>query len=441
MLAPTLSLLLCLASMSASALSNDVPGAVGARLLGQEAESAVDRKLSGYLDEDDIVGAKAFVDGLAIPGDVTEAERRALEDRIWRTKAERMLDYARKIREAIAASDLDTMRDYNARMQRLTAGTEPVQEDSADSEEDAAASGPDAGAEADLPDGETTESAAQSEPDDPARVDAAEVDPIEDSQEGEDSLADRIAELTGRGEAAMAAYHLTIAPPGTASALDMVDQLKALGGAGEEAARALGDAIMTLYDGLIERDIARGRLDKARAFALRMREVAERAGLPDAHVDTLSALIDRAGADREEHDRLLRETVRLRNQGRLVAPAADHALASAAKTLKLGVDPSAAEDALDDVIDRQRKRAGRLAEAGRLRDGARELEMLADGLLEADVGRAVLVADLRTEAASLYRRADRLDSERERQAATSNRPAEAPSDDDDGSPFTFINPF
>ena len=68
--------------------------------------------------------------------------------------------------------------------------------------------------------------------------------------------------------------------------------------------------------------------------------------------------------------------------------------------------------------------------------------MLADALLSADIDRTALVADVRVEAATLYRQADRRDSERERRAAAAARPAnQAPADDEDKPPFTFINPF
>jgi hypothetical protein len=223
----------------------------------------------------------------------------------------------------------------------------------------------------------------------------------------------------------------------------MVDALSALGGEGKTAAQALGRKIMTRYRQLIERDIGRGRLDKAADFAERMDEVAARADLPRDQAALLSARVEQAVARRQDHARLVREAEQLRDQGKLVGPHGEYALARAAEVVELGFDSAEAEALLGSIIRRQRERADRLTETGRLREAARELNMLADALLSADIDRTALVADFRVRAATLYRRADREDSERERQAAAAARPAdEAPVEDDrDDNPFTFINPF
>ncbi|MGH1484304.1 MAG: hypothetical protein ACRBM6_37495, partial [Geminicoccales bacterium] len=114
-----------------------------------------------------------------------------------------------------------------------------------------------------------------------------------------------IVDLMRRGEEAIAAYNLTIAPEGSTSALGVVDQLMTLGGEAETAAKTLGRKIMATYAALIERNLARGRLDKARIFAERMRTVAEHAGLPTDEAESLRARIDQMSSKAEEHERLL----------------------------------------------------------------------------------------------------------------------------------------
>ncbi len=412
-------LVLCLLSASATALPKDnIVVAAELRISGQAQNNSIERKLSEYLDDDDIMGANAFVDKLAVDGEVDEAERRMLEDRIWRTKTERTLDYARKIREAIRESDLETMRTYNARMQRLIA--EPL---------DSQPSSPVVGTNSGKPE---TDVATPAE--DPPRAELSD----------DENAADMIAGLMRRGEKAIANYNLIIAPKDQDSAIGMVDQLNALGDEGQTAAKTLGQKIVATYAALIERNIERGRLDKAHIFVERIKTVAERAGLPIDQVDSVSTRIDEISAIEEEHDRLLLHAARLRDQGQLVAPSESHALALAAKALKLDVNRAAADDMLDDIILRQRQRADQLIEAHRLRDGARQLERLAEALLDADVDRRALVTSARDRAASLFRQADLRDSERARQAAaaTAAAAAAAAEDTEDGnSPLTFINPF
>ena len=402
MLSMSFAFFLCFISTSA-ALSNDTVAAAELRLIGQERESSIERALSGYFDDDDIAGANAFVDKLAADGDISEKERRVLEDRIWHTKTERTLRYARKVREAIRNSDLEMMREYNARIQRLM--------DSA------------------LPNSVVETGSGQRE----AETETSTPDTQSDIVRDEEGAADVIADLMRRGEEAITNYNLMLAPEGTFSALGVLDQLKTLGSEGEAAGKTLGQKIMAVYAALIERDIGRGRLDKARTFAERMRTVAEHAGLPSDEVDSLNARIDKVSSRAAEHNRLLRQAAHLRDQGQLVAPSDSHALVFAARALKLDVDRAVANDMLDDIILRQRQRAEQLAEAGRLRDGARELEVLADALLEADIDKEKLVVSFRSEAAALFRRADLLDSDRERRTTAEGEGSR--------SPFTFINPF
>ncbi|MGI9418903.1 MAG: hypothetical protein ACR2RA_13810 [Geminicoccaceae bacterium] len=446
MLATTLSLVLCLAAAPALALSTDAAEVAGTRLVGQQAAPAIEEELTGYLDDDDIAGAQAFVADLVEQEKIGEAERRALEDRIWRTKTERTLEYAKKIREAIRDSDLDAMRDYNARMQRLTRTQRTP--DQADLPEEEQAE--DAVAEAEEDDAAVAEDEAVVEEDD-AVVAEDEVVAEEDEIVEEDAVApdvdddaEVIADLLQRGEAAIGRYNLSVARPGIDSALGMVGELMALGGEGEAAAAGLGRKVMAVYKALIERDINRGRLDKAATFAARMAEVAERAGLPRDEADALAAEIGGVSTGRREHDRLMQQAAELRDQGKLVAPEGDHALAAVSEALRLGADPEAASTLLDDIIKRQRARADGMVEDSRFRDAAMELNRLGDALLAANVGETTLVADLRAKASALYRRADLQDKEQERAATVTETPAGpegAEEADENGSPFTFINPF
>lgn len=406
---------LCLASASAAAMPNEVAPVAGHYLIGQAQESAIERELSSYLDNEDIDGAYALVERRSTDGDIDKPERRALEDRIWRTKTELTLEYARKIREAIRGSDLDMMRDYNARMQRLIgnrSGDEPSEP---------------------IVETEGEALAVETEAVTPELTNASET--VSDKETDENVIAD----LLRRGDKAIAEYHLTIAAPGEDSALGLLDELLTLGSDGEESARILGRKVMATYALLIESDIGRGRLDKAETFTERMRMVAAHVGLPIDEVDELSARIDQISARIEEHDRLLLQAASLRDRGQLTAPSDNHALAFVARALKLDVDPTAANDMLDSIILRQRQEAERLAEADRLRDAARELETLASTLLQADIDKTRTAISLRGEAAELFLLADLRDSERERQAA-----AEAAARDNEGgssNPLTFINPF
>lgn len=433
MLAIILSLVLGLASAPALALSGDVAAVVETRLVGQQAAPAIESELAAYLDDDDIAGAQAYIADLAERGEIEEAERRALEDRIWRTKTERTLEYARKIREAIQASDLDAMRDYNARMQRLTR----------------------TGAVQALP----VEGLAETvvlETETPAAVEAESIEEEaavvdeEDAGVGDDAAppeaddnAAVIADLVRRGEVAIEVFNLSIAGPGKDSALGMIDKLLPLGDQGKAAAEGLGRRVMAVYKSLIERDIGRDRLDKAATFARRMGEVAERVGLPRDEVDALKTRIYRASAGRQEHERLMQQATRLRDEGKLVAPGDEHALASAAAALKLGIDPDAAAALLDDIIVKQRSRVDGMVNDGRFRVGAAELNGLGDALLAANVGETALVADLRAKAFALDRRAELSDQARESAKAvgTPGKLEEATEADDNDRPLTFINPF
>lgn len=78
--------------------------------------------LEAFLNSDDFVAAKDFVDALSENTGIAPATLRSLNDQIRRIRTARLIEYAEKIRKAIASSDLETVKDYSERMQRLTTG-------------------------------------------------------------------------------------------------------------------------------------------------------------------------------------------------------------------------------------------------------------------------------------------------------------------------------
>ena len=82
--------------------------------------------LQSILNRGDIRAAIAFVDALTNATRITPATERAMKDRIWRAKAKLMVEYSEKIRQAIASSDFDAVKDYSERMRRLTAADQPT---------------------------------------------------------------------------------------------------------------------------------------------------------------------------------------------------------------------------------------------------------------------------------------------------------------------------
>ena len=83
--------------------------------------SSHQRVLESILRRGNIAGAKAFVDALAEANELEPATIRSMNDRIWRIKTDRMVEYSAKIREAIAKSDFAAVGEYSERMRRLTA--------------------------------------------------------------------------------------------------------------------------------------------------------------------------------------------------------------------------------------------------------------------------------------------------------------------------------
>ena len=381
MIALSLTLLLYLVSSPVWALQGDVAEALSSNLTAQEI--SVEDELSGYLDEDDIQGALAFIGRLADEGAIDAKRQRALEDVVWRTKTQKMLDYSKKIREAIKVSDLVAMRDYNQRLQRLREGvtpeteSSPLSSDEVASEEDrnpVAVSSVDAPATSVSTPSNARDVAASIEPDvfvgtaqipeppepggnempDFAELPAESAAPTESEEPAESMVQgpaggpvlgfpptrtaevngqaetasevslspgrmngverrptvrlgnvprrtlyqalidDLINDLLERGGEAIANFHLTVAPDGTDSALDIVEQLLIMGDDGEPAAEKLGRRILRAYAALVERDIELGRFDKAGDFIDRMDEVAETAGLPRNEINSLRAELDAA---------------------------------------------------------------------------------------------------------------------------------------------------
>ena len=82
--------------------------------------------LQSILNRGDIKAAVAFVDALTKATRIAPAAEHAMKDRIWRAKAKLMVDYSEKIREAIAGSDFDTVKDYSERMRLLTVSSKPA---------------------------------------------------------------------------------------------------------------------------------------------------------------------------------------------------------------------------------------------------------------------------------------------------------------------------
>ena len=369
MIALSLTLLLYVVSSPAWALQGDIAEALSSPLAAQE--NPVRGELSQYLNQDDIQGALAFIKKLANDGDIDAKRQRALEDVVWRTKTQRMLDYSKKIREAIKISDLEAMRDYNRRLQRLRDGAGPDTELATPSIENRPPARDEepsdlAGSDLGEPNGDTTEpvdtledttpvepvrplNVARRSPPNEAEADetvelseipavsevqgpaggpvlgfpparTAVVTPPEPVSEvsldagvsngverrpvrlgnvprrtrHQTLIDDLISDLLERGHQAIAAYHLTVAPDGTDSALGIVEKLLIMGSDGEPAAEDLGQKILTAYEGLVQRDLSLGLYDKASAFIDRMDEVAETAGLPRDEIDALRAQLDAA---------------------------------------------------------------------------------------------------------------------------------------------------
>ncbi len=375
----------------------DRAAAEGERATGETRQDDVQNELNRYFEDDDFAGAEAFVSSL----DVDEKKKRELRRLISTTRAERVLAYAKIIRESIAAADIETMRHYSRRMQRLTStsGNEGGTAEPADARQDLA-DGTEAAA------GDETEQQTTADVEEeagrPMEPEVRPAEPAADRRAAVEQHDQEVSDLLRLGREAIAGYHLTVAPEGTMSALDAIDRLMTVGGDGREAAAVLARRSRDIYRTLIERDIERGRYAKARIFVDRMATIEDHAGLSSAQLGRLRARIDEAVAG-ERHELLLGRASELREQGRLVTPAGASALSAAAEAVRLGHDPAAARSLLDGVIADQRRRADRLQEDGRPEDAARELRALADALRTTEMGSSALLSDLEAEAADITR--------------------------------------
>jgi len=89
-------------------------------------EEVHDKILDSHLSRDDIRAAKAFVDALAKNEELSAATISSMNNRIWRIKADLIVKYSGHLREAIARSDFEAVRDYSERMRHLTEASPPA---------------------------------------------------------------------------------------------------------------------------------------------------------------------------------------------------------------------------------------------------------------------------------------------------------------------------
>ncbi|MGI9449712.1 MAG: hypothetical protein ACR2QH_03555, partial [Geminicoccaceae bacterium] len=100
--------------------SSPPPIIVVAQADNQDDDPSYQETLDSLLERDDFVAARKFVVDLSENPDVSPAMLRSLKNRIRSVKTARLIDYAEKIRQAIADSDLEAMNDYSQRMQQLS---------------------------------------------------------------------------------------------------------------------------------------------------------------------------------------------------------------------------------------------------------------------------------------------------------------------------------
>jgi len=104
-------------------LSGHDPGSrelVVAQAVGAEDQTDSHREtLDTMLERDDFIAAEEYVDALSNDADVTSLTLRSLSSEIRRVRTARILDYAEKIRAAIASSDFEAVRDLSERMEHM----------------------------------------------------------------------------------------------------------------------------------------------------------------------------------------------------------------------------------------------------------------------------------------------------------------------------------
>ncbi|MGI9494179.1 MAG: hypothetical protein ACR2QF_17450 [Geminicoccaceae bacterium] len=86
----------------------------------EEGDAAYLQRLELILKRDDFAAAKEFVDDLAENTDISPTTLRSLRNRIRSVKTARLIDYAEKIRKAIADSDMEAVNDYSQRMRKIS---------------------------------------------------------------------------------------------------------------------------------------------------------------------------------------------------------------------------------------------------------------------------------------------------------------------------------
>ncbi|MGI9493796.1 MAG: hypothetical protein ACR2QF_15475, partial [Geminicoccaceae bacterium] len=79
----------------------------------EEGDAANLQRLELILERDDFTAAKELVDELAENTDISPTTLRSLRNRIRSVKTARLIDYAEKIRKAIADSDMEAVNDYS----------------------------------------------------------------------------------------------------------------------------------------------------------------------------------------------------------------------------------------------------------------------------------------------------------------------------------------
>jgi hypothetical protein len=258
------------------------------------------------------------------------------------------------------------------------------------------------------------------------------------------------AGLIGKTEAAIDRRDLVIADAGSRSAFDYLELLASVNGTGHEDVTTLAAKITASYRGLADYRLARQDYAAAMTFVQRMETVASRFDLDLDEAGTLRRDIETAEAKQRRHDEFMSLANQSREMGQLIKPSGANAIEFTAKAIKLAVNPSAANEVLDDLIAEQRQRIDLLIEARRFRDAGLELENFAAAMDKAGIDQGTNAAELRTEADTLLEKAaveEDLRQQRiaEEASAETTKPSPSTSPETQNSrtvkPFTFINPF
>lgn len=87
---------------------------------GKPLGSADQQRLDGLLAADDFDGAAQLIDQLAGRGTIDRDQRLRLQQQLLSSKTQRIIDYSRRIRQALAAGNYDQSHDYVQRLRALT---------------------------------------------------------------------------------------------------------------------------------------------------------------------------------------------------------------------------------------------------------------------------------------------------------------------------------